>query len=149
MKTIILILSIFFATSCSNDDDIQTAQSTPINFTEIGKGALFGNGSEGIAQSNIVIDNTTDWQNLIDQMNSFSNISNSFTETSIDFNSYAIITVFLEIKPTSWEVSITNITENETNISVSVQETEMDNTVITQPFHIVKIPITNKPIEFE
>lgn len=149
MKTIILILSFFLATSCSSDDDSTTIQSTPITFTEIGKGALFGNGSEGIAQSNIVIDNTTDWQNLMTQMNSFNNVTNEFSETNIDFSNYTVIGIFLEVKPSGWEVEISNIEENNTNLMVSKTETEADNSVITQPFHIVKIPITNKPIEFE
>lgn len=149
MKTIILILSIFLATSCSSDDDGTTTQSTPITFTEIGKGALFGNGTEGISQSNIVIDNTNDWQNLMTQMNSFNNVTNEFSETNIDFNTYTVIGIFLEVKPSGWEVEISNIEENTTDILVSKTETETINSVITQPFHIVKIPITNKPIEFE
>ncbi len=149
MKTIILILSVFLATSCSSDDDNQTAQSTPITFTEIGKGALFGNGTEGITQSNMVIDNSTDWQNLMTQMNSYSNVTTQFSETNIDFNTYTVIGIFLEVKPSGWEVEISNIEENTTNIMVSKTETEAINSVITQPFHIVKIPVTNKPIEFE
>ena len=149
MKTLILTFSLFFMLSCNNDDNNSNFQSTVITFTEIGKGNLDGNGSENVSQSNLLINNQTDWQNLIDQMNSVNNISDNFTETTIDFDSYSIVAIFLEIKPTGWEVSITNITENETNISVSIQETEMDNTVITQPFHIVKIPKTNKEIVIE
>jgi hypothetical protein len=149
MKILILTFSLFFMLSCNNDDNNSNFQSTVIAFTEIGKGNLDGNGSENVSQSNLLINNQTDWQNLIDQMNSVNNISNNFTETTIDFDSYSIVAIFLEIKPTGWEVSITNITENETNISVSIQETEMDNTVITQPFHIVKIPKTNKEIVIE
>lgn len=149
MKTIILILSLFLVTSCNSDDDNTTAQSTPINFTEIGKGALYGNGSEGIVQSNMVIDNTTDWQNLMTQMDSFSNVTAQFSATNIDFNTYTVIGVFLEVKPSGWEVEISNIKENTSNVMVSKTETEAVNSVITQPFHIVKIPVTNKPIEFE
>lgn len=148
MKTIIIIFSLFLATSCSRDDNA-TTQSTPICFTEIGKGALFGNGSEDIVQSNMVIDNTIDWQNLINQMNSVNNVTNEFSETNIDFNAYIIIAIFLEIKQHGWEVEISSIVENTNSILVSKIETEAINTVITQPFHIVKIPITNKPIEFE
>jgi hypothetical protein len=150
MKTIVVILSVFLAIFCSNDDDNSvTAQSTPITFTEIGKGALFGNGTEGISQSNIVIDNTTDWQNLMTQMNSFNNVTNEFSETNIDFNTYIVIAIFLEVKQNGWEVEISNIEENTTDMMVSKTETEAINSVITQPFHIVKIPVTNKPIEFE
>ncbi len=140
----------FLATSsCSSDDDSTTIQSTPITFSEIGKGGLFGNGTEGIAQSNMVIDNTTDWQNLMTQMDSYSNVTTLFSETNIDFNTYIVIGIFLEVKPSGWEVEIINIEENTTDIMVSKTETEAINSVITQPFHIVKIPITDKPIEFE
>lgn len=148
MKAIILILSVFLVTSCS-DDDNSTTHSTPITFTEIGKGALFGNGTEGIAQSNMVIDNTADWQNLMNQMNSVNNVTNEFSETNIDFNTYTVIAIFLEVKQHGWEVEISNIEENTTNIMVSKTETEAINSVITQPFHIVKISTTSKPIEFE
>ena len=149
MKTIILILSIFLATSCSNDDNNQTAQSTPLNFTEIGKGALYGNGSEGIVESNMVIDNTTDWQNLMSQMNSVNNVTDEFSETNIDFNTYIVIAIFLEVKPNGWQVEISSIIENVSSIVVSTVEAEGINLAVTQPFYIVKIPVTNKPIEFE
>lgn len=148
MKTIILILSVFLATSCNSDDNA-TTQTTPINFTEIGKGALFGNGLEGIVQSNMIINNTTDWQNLMNQMNSVNNVTDEFSETNIDFNTYIVIVIFLDVKGNGWVVEISNIEENTSNVMVSKTETEGDNLVITQPFHIVKIPITSKEIVFE
>ena len=46
-------------------------------------------------------------------------------------------------------MGINSILENEINILVSIQEMEMDNTVIGQPFHIVKTPKTNKEIVIE
>ena len=150
MKTIILILSVFLTTSCSNDDDNKvTAQSTPIAFTEIGKGALFGNGSEGVVQSNMIINNTTDWQNLMNQMNSVNNVTDEFSETNIDFNTYIVIAIFLDVKGNGWEVEISSIEENTSNVMVSKTKTEFINSVITQPFHIVRIPVTSKEIVFE
>jgi hypothetical protein len=149
MKTIILIIGFFLAVSCNSDDTSSSAQSTPVNFTEIGKGALYGNGSEGITQSNMVITNDADWQNLIYQMNSVNNVTNEFSESNIDFGSYVIVAVFLEVKQHGWELEISNIEETTSNIVVSKIETALINSVITQPFHIVKIPITTKPIEFE
>ncbi len=150
MKTLILILSILVVTSCGSDDDNQTAQSTPITFTEIGKGSLYGNGSEGISQSNLVITNESDWQNLIDQMNSYNNnVSNLFSETNIDFQSYIVIAVFLEVNGFLQYVEITNINEYDRNILVSKTQIDTALSTISQPFHIVKIPITEKPIEFE
>jgi hypothetical protein len=81
-------------------------------------------------------------------MNSVNNVSNTFSETSIDFDDYSIIAVFLEVKSNGWGVTINNITENENNISVSTQEDESITPVQSQPFHIVKIPKTNKDITF-
>ncbi|MGB2416306.1 MAG: hypothetical protein ACPH6A_04630, partial [Flavobacteriaceae bacterium] len=72
-----------------------------------------------------------------------------FSETNIDFNTYQIIAIFKEVKPTNWEVEISSIVENANNLSVSVVETEYDFTVVTQPFHIIKISKTNKEIVFE
>ena len=48
MKTITLILSLFLSLGCNNSDPQTPFQSTEITFTEIGKGALFGNGVENI-----------------------------------------------------------------------------------------------------
>lgn len=155
--SLVFLLTLLSFNSCSKDEIISTPQKQgqikveikEINFTEIGKGILDGNGSEGITQSNMVITNYNDWQNLINQMNSVNNVTDEFTETNIDFNTYQVITVFTEIKPTNWEVEISSIIENENNLTVSIIETEFDFTVITQPFHIVKIPITSKGIVFE
>ncbi|CAI8241130.1 MAG: Uncharacterised protein [Formosa sp. Hel1_33_131] len=149
MKTILLILSFFLSFGCNNNDSQKPFQSTEITFTEIGQGALFGNGVENISQSNLLINNQTDWQNLISQMNSVNNVSDTFFETSIDFDNFSVIAIFLEIKGNGWEVVINTIIENEDYITISIQETEFMTTVITQPFQIVKIPKTTKEIVTE
>ena len=149
MKTILLILSFFLSFGCNNNDPQKPFQSTEITFTEIGQGALFGNGVENISQSNLLINNQTDWQNLISQMNSVNNVSDTFSETSIDFDNFSVIAIFLEIKGNGWEVVINTIIENEDYITISIQETEFMTTVITQPFQIVKIPKTTKEIVAE
>ncbi len=149
MKTKILFIAMLMIfISCNNKDN----QAFPQNkeFNVIYHGTLGGNGSEGITQSNMVIDNTSDWQNLMSQMNNrFHKVSDSFSETDIDFDNYLIIAVFLEVKGGGWEVKITNITENENNLIISTKETVFLTTVITQPFSIVKIRRTEKTIEFE
>ncbi len=149
MKTKIyfsLFLITFILFSCNKKSSEEETNS--ITFTEIGKGALYGNGAEGIPQSNLVITNNTDWQNLMNQMNSVNNVTDNFTETNIDFSVYEIIAIFLDVKGNGWEVSITNITEDNANIYVDKSEKEYDNSVITQPFHIIKIPKSNKPVVF-
>lgn len=49
-------------------------------------------------------------------------------------------------------IDITNITEFETTIVVTVENLQTGNTsgvFVTQPYHIVKIPKATKPIVFE
>jgi len=147
MRTIILMLSLIFVVSCNNDDDNDPEfQPTEINFSGVGRGSLLGNGDEGIEQSNLLINNDSDWQYLMTQMNITNNVTAGFTETDIDFETYSIVAVFLEIKPVGWYLEITNIIENEDNIALTVEEVESVAAIITQPFHIVKIPKTEKEI---
>jgi hypothetical protein len=146
MGKIFLILSIILSiTGCTSLDRITTIQITPIL---IAKGNL--NGSEGIIQQNLVIKNNNDWDNLLTQLNNY-NVSN-FKETNIDFKNYQIIAVFDKVYSYGgYSIDITKITEYEVNIVVTIENLQTGgvNAVITQPFHIVKIPIKNKPIIFE
>ena len=119
----------FILFSCNKKSSEEETNS--ITFTEIGKGALYGNGAEGISQSNLVITNNTDWQNLMNQMNSVNNVTDNFAETNIDFSTYEIIAIFLDVKGNGWEVSITDITDDNTNIYVDKSEKEYASSVIT------------------
>ena len=149
MKTIILILSIFLATSCSNDDDDnQTVQFTPVTFTEIGRGFT---GLDGDMEQNLLITTETDWNSLLNYFPSYT-VDGYINETNIDFNEYSIIAIISEDQPnTGFSVNITSIEENDNLIIVysEIQNAGSGYAVIVQPFQIVKIPQTNKPIEFE
>lgn len=148
MKTIILILSVFLATSCSNDDDNQTAQLTPVTFTEIGTG--FTDLNDNIEQ-NLLITTETDWNTLLNYFPNYI-VDGYINETNIDFNDYSIIAIISENQPSSgFSVNITSIEENDNLIIVysEIQNSGSGYTGFFQPFQIVKIPVTNKPVEFE
>lgn len=147
MKKIIALLFIIIFISCNNDDDSNTPfESVNVNFTTIGQGGFTGN--EGISQSNLVIDNENDWNNLLDQLNSNSNVTDFFTTTVIDFDDNVVLAVFLEIKPNLWVVEITEIIENQESINVTFIDNPQIGDALTQPFHIVQIPKTEKAIIF-
>jgi len=145
MKNIILFISIMLSiTSCTNHD----SENIQINPILIGKGNL--NGSEGINQQNMVIQKNNDWDNLLAQLDSYT--VSTFTETKIDFDNYQIIAVFDEVYGNGGHsIDIIKITENEADIVVKIKNLQTGgiNSVITQPFHIVKIPIIDKPILFK
>ena len=150
--------SIFYILSCAVvcltggcDNANGNLQPLIINPTLIGKGDLNGNGAENILKQNVIVTNQNDWTALIHAMNTVNNVSDSFTEIDIDFNSFQIVTAFDNVKPNGGHsIDITDVTVTESNITVTVQNllTGGLNSVITQPFHIVKIPKSPKQIVF-
>ena len=118
----------------------------------VAQGELYGNGQEGIAEQNSVIKMQNGWSSLLESMNSVNDVSESFTETDIDFNNCLVIAVFDEVRGNSGcSISIKSITEYADSIVVDVQKVVTVNgaDVMNQPFYIAKIPVTNKSIVFE
>jgi len=119
----------------------------------IGRGILKGNG--GIPKQDITITNQTDWINLLTQMNLDVDINLIEYYPKIDFEKFIVIATFEKFDcvypgcPNRY-IDITDIIENETNIGVIVQNLFVVlGEGYPQPFHIVQIPKTNKPIVFE
>ena len=118
----------------------------------IGKGELYGNGKEGIIKQNLVVKTKEEWNNLMNAMNSVNNESRNFTETDIDFSNYQVIALFDEIRSSGgWSIDITDITEYQDEIIVTVENLQKGGMacVMTQPYHIVKIPKSDKKIIFD
>ncbi|PZX43325.1 hypothetical protein LX97_00325, partial [Nonlabens dokdonensis] len=67
MKNYLFLLSLFLFISCNNDDDVSepVIQTGPIAFTTISQEVL--SGDEGVVQSNLVINNASDWIALMNQ----------------------------------------------------------------------------------
>lgn len=148
MKKIVLLLTLIIV-GCSSDDN-QNYKN--VNFSLIGQSQLYGNGVENIEKSNFVIEDTTSWNDLINKMNSVNIVSANFKEINIDFSQYQVIAVFDKIYGNSGHsIDILKIIENETGIIIVVNNlmTGDDTQVMTQPFHIVKIPKTERQINFE
>lgn len=147
----ILIFSCF--ASCSHEDGNTNLQSTTVNPTLIGNGALYGDGAENIPQQNLVITSMAQWNSLKAQMNTVNNATADFNENGIDFSNCKIIASFDKINPNGGnQINNNNIVENANNITVTIQMTGSTEpfvtTVMTQPFSIVRIPISPKPIIF-
>lgn len=147
MKNIILItfLTLIACTSNENNNDLQ--------FMLIGKGELYGNGMENIEKSNFIIENDTSWKSLISKMNAVNNVSVDFKESDIDFSKYQIIAVFDQIYGNGGHsIEVARVIENEASINIKVNNLKISGyatMVMTQPFHIVKIPKTGKQIIFQ
>lgn len=149
-KNALIILLAIFALSCNSED--YNLEMVDIEFVLITKDNLFGNGGEGIIEQNLEITSQSMWNNLISQMNSVNNVSDNFSEIDIDFSQYKVIAIFDKIKNNGGHSLELNLTGNSENIIVNINYISPKGnvmSVITQPYHIVKIPNSNLPIIFE
>jgi hypothetical protein len=131
--------------SCENNsmqeqEFIQEQKLTPLT---LAKGVL-SDGIKNLAGKNMVVTTKSEWDNLRTTMNLIS--------TEVDFNTYQVIAVIDDIHGNGgWTVDITDITEYADKIVVTYTNLETGNatSATTQPFHIVKIPVSNKRILFQ
>src|SRR5690606_35774128 len=133
--------------NCSSDDNNESFSPQNIDFTTIGQGVAIVN-LMTIEQQNITITNQTDWSQFLESFPHAAEIS----ETSIDFNTFqVIVSIDEERGHTGHWVEITEIIENENNITVTIVTGEYDSgfTTICRPYHIVKITKSDKPVVFE
>lgn len=151
-KHLLLLLCsiLLILTSCRDNNDENIESKNQINFQLIGKGNLMG--SSYAPPQNTAITNSTQWNNFLNQIDSSNNHpSSTFTETNIDFNQFMVILVVDSVYPNGGHsVDIMTIDENSQNIEVDVEKLLQGDvtTVITQPYHIVKIPKILKPVTF-
>lgn len=146
--TILIITIIIGLTSCNKNDD----ELNLVEFTQIGQNNLYGNGEENITKQNLVISESNSWNELIGKMNTVNYVSDEFTETDIDFANFIVIAVFDKVYGNGGHsIDIIKITENENRVIVTIRNILRGDatSIMTQPFHIVKIPKTDKLIIFE
>lgn len=137
---------LFLTLSCNKNDDENNFTTQTITPVLIGKGIHSGNA----VQSNLVITNQTDWLQLMNSLTTEN--TNNFTETNIDFNNFMLLVSIDGIRPdTGYSIDISNVIENPTNLTatVSIVNSGSGFTVLSQPFHIIKIPKSTKPVVFQ
>jgi hypothetical protein len=81
-------------------------------------------------------------------------VTRDYTEIEIDFNKYQVIAVFDEVRQNTWNMKIDCIYDCSDKLIVVIQIIRPKSYGSTnfgywQRFHIVKIPITQKTIEFK
>ena len=150
-KGILTLVISLFLLSC-NSDDTEAVTTTTIETTLIGKGNLYGSSSQGVVEQNLVINSETEWNALIALLDAANTTSDSFTETDIDFTAFTVIAAIDQVRGNGgYELGIT-VSANSENIMVSVTDLVPQGaatTVITQPYHIVKIPKNTLPVIFQ
>ena len=148
MRTLFFaIITLITLNSCSESDNTPSP-FVPVTITPV----LIGKGNDisGLTQISLKITNQTDWNTLLSSMNS---VSNTFAQTTIDFVNYNIIAIIDDERPcTNFSINIDSITEYENNITVQYSSSgDINNcfNAVVQPYHIVKIPKSSKPVIFQ
>jgi hypothetical protein len=140
--------------SCQSDDAATTNNnSIAIDFGTLGKENLYGNGVEGINESNIVVNDDTSWEILLDQMTTVNNLPWNFGP-NVDFTQSTVIATFDKVQMSGgFAIDIISVTEGNGKVVVDIEKSEggegAATAIITQPYHIVIIPKTTLPVTFE
>jgi hypothetical protein len=148
MKTILLSLIFLGLIGCSNSNDEITFTPQDITPVLIAKGHLSYNSI--YSQQNTIISTAAEWQTLLENFNTINtNITETFSTTEIDFNSFDII-LAIQTRNSTTTVDVTTIVENADSIIVTVENLQLGiSQDVAHPFHIVKIPKSAKPIVFK
>ena len=164
MKKIILVFVSLICFGCSNnaiDPAVVTAPPAVaypivINPFLIGKNENIG-ATLGLPQQNRVITNQADWTIFLNSLiyptcpRCF-NVIGTFSTTTIDFANYNVIVCIDVVRQTVGgnEITIVGINENQNTINVSLTHVIGGFfLLISQPYHIVRIPKSTKPVVFQ
>lgn len=141
---------------CQSDDSTEPGITDPVNieFTNVAKHELWGAGEEDIVGGNLVINTAEEWQGLLQQITSVNALPENFGDTNIDFSEFTVIAVFDDLQMSGGHyISIESVVQTNTTVIVTVDSSMDDEAnvtlIITQPYHIVKIPKTALPVVFE
>lgn len=157
-SNLLMILVILTLFSCSTGRVVvlDNSKEEPIElipFEVVGKGALFGAGEEGISESRGTIISYLEWIDLKKKMNSVNNISDNFSEGTLNFEEEMVLFCFDQVRGSGgYEVEIIDVFERKERLEVIIKYTrpsEMAPSVLTQPFCIVKLPRTDKDVVFK
>jgi len=146
--------------SNDNSNDAPTTFETQnIDFITISKGYYLYYKEESEEIQNIVFTNSFEWESFLDEIPNElecfdpNNEWDCFHEIEIDFTTYQVIaTIDIGRPSTGWYIEIGTITELESEIKVTVDAEQKEigfAGIITQPYHIVKIPKIDKPVVFD
>jgi len=152
MKKFLLYSLFLIFVSCSSDDNgTEAFEPFEVTFTNVTDGMLFG--TEGIIEQDIVINNPMDWSELLETMTPYDGYLFEIYEEDISFEEFQVLASFDGHRPyPGWAVEIELVKEYEEYIQVTVHffmEYIGLNPMFNQPFHIVKIPKSDKTVVFE
>ncbi|GGW67832.1 hypothetical protein DFQ11_10470 [Winogradskyella epiphytica] len=169
-KWMVFFIPVLLTFSCSLDDDGLATENIVESNTSfestnyvpyvlsydyvsynIGQDNLYGAGLEGFQEGNIIIKDPSSWIGLMNQMDLFTDVTQQFSETDINFEQFLVVAVFDHLYNSTGQKIHLEVEYNSDNIIVSIIKSRRqgrETYITTQPFQILKIPLTNLPIVF-
>ena len=154
LNSVCLLTAIFFLSACSVQKEVvlTPGPSVQVEFETIGKGSLYGAGEEGIEESNTLIRSNDEWEALKNKMDAVNTVSQNFKEHEVNFAEYYLIACFDPVRPNGgYSMRIRDIVATQHQLEVLIERPEpkgMAISVLIQPYHIIRIPKTDKEILF-
>lgn len=138
--TVIIIIVSFW--SCKSDfKDVSLEQIT------VGKGE-YSYTETDTARQYFLVTNDIHWQHVKSKVS-----GGTITDPSIDFSMYTILGIIDRVQPSNgFSADIVSVIEEEDDIVVKSDFSSPvggSATVLTRPYHFVKVPKIDKPVVFE
>lgn len=142
---VLVIVGAYLLISKSERSNIEPQSGMSIEFQTIFKGE--NSGGEFVTKADIVIDDQTKWQQVWGTLSK--NQDPQTVPPAVDFDKESVIVSFQGQKGSGgYEIEIKDVKRSDDTVSISILETEpgkscSTTSVITEPFHIIKLPISN------
>lgn len=131
----------------------KTADTPTIKPERITSGSLVGN---GVSQQDMMISSQSEWTNFLHDFNDRfqSNGNDKITQQTIDFSENQILVIFDAWKNSrDHTIVFDKLIDNEEKFIVHFNhvppQIESDETILTQPYFILKVPRLSKPLAIE
>lgn len=124
-----------------------------INPNRIAQGNLYGDGIEGLKQTNMVLKNQKSWKDLVTKMNTVNATIGDNQHNSVDFDQQMVIALIDQQRTKGgYAIKISAIENRKKSVVVKIKKSQaegMATMVMIQPYYLATIPKTKKEIIFE
>jgi hypothetical protein len=153
MQRLFFLLIICLITSCKKTNENSVTPEEKFVFKEIvNSSSGFAYSAGKIPKQQLIIKTAKDWELLLYKMSAEDHNKGKLATKDISFDQYFLVVVIDEFKNSSgYQIMISDFVEYPDKIMLTIQYTSPKFTsgaANSQPFQVVKIHKTEKPIEF-
>lgn len=150
----LLITQVFLSCTVTKDTEQLQTETSPVNFTILKKGNLYGGGSEEIEEGLLVVRSFEELQTIVAKVNSANQTVDEGLVSDIHFfDENMLIFVFDKLRGTGgFTMSIQGIYQSKEQLVLEIVKSAPDGpatTVMTQPFQIIELQKSDLPVSLK